>query len=284
MFINKSITSSINKSINETITASASGGSMQDIEASTVFDVDATQASSYGGSGQTWANLVASPADGEGQTAYDLQLGNTGSPSTDDPTFTGSAGDSASYFLCDGGDNMSLVNSNANAPFFNKLHMGEAGQRWWIGFVLKTPTLATTNYALNANDGSSSNHGIFLRYFSSGNMQVFTAQGTSSDFASVSSVINSNTETLIILTYDRDTTTLDGYVNGVKVMNDTGFVNAADATDATHPYTFGGISSGTNKWDNGTRLYAFSGGNDYLDATRESAIRAEYEARHGRTY
>jgi hypothetical protein len=42
---------------------------------SCVFDLDATIAASYSGSGQTWSNLETTPADSEAQTAYDFYLG-----------------------------------------------------------------------------------------------------------------------------------------------------------------------------------------------------------------
>lgn len=63
-------------------------------------DLDATVAASYPGTGQTWANLIAAPADGSAQTAYDFWLG-TGSNTTSDPSFIGVAGDIGACFLVD---------------------------------------------------------------------------------------------------------------------------------------------------------------------------------------
>lgn len=66
---------------------------LHDIFPSTVFDLDARMADSYGGSGTTWFNLCANPADGEDQSAYDFT---NNSPST--LLFNGSAGSSSAYF------------------------------------------------------------------------------------------------------------------------------------------------------------------------------------------
>ena len=73
-------------------------GSLSDVVDSAVFDIDATQSASYGGTGTTWSNLVASPADGAAQSAYDFQLGD-GADSSTYPTFTGTVGDAAAYFM-----------------------------------------------------------------------------------------------------------------------------------------------------------------------------------------
>lgn len=92
------------------------GGGLQDEIPSTCFHLDATDADSYPGSGQTWANLIASPADGSGQTDFDVWRGGSSSASTDDPTFNGTAGDSAAYWSFDGGDFFRCTLSAANQP------------------------------------------------------------------------------------------------------------------------------------------------------------------------
>ena len=72
--------------------------SLQSVIASCCCDLDATVAESYNGLGQTWSNLVVSPADGTSQTDYDFYLGGTSGSDATDPIFTGTPGDSGAYF------------------------------------------------------------------------------------------------------------------------------------------------------------------------------------------
>lgn len=286
MLINRSIVKPITGSINRSITGSLSaGGSMQDVIASTVFDVDATMQGSYSGSGQTFSNLVTSPADGESQTAYNLQLGTTSSPSTDDPTFTGSAGDSGAYFLHDGGDTMSLVNTNANAPFFNDIHKGASGQAWWLAFAIRTPSsLATMSY-INSTGFALSNYGLRVRTISSGAVEVILGQGGPGFFYSgPGGGVSTTDETLLIVTYDFDSDSLDIYINGSAYATGVTGATSTTTTAPTYDFRFSGIDSGSQRYLNGTRLYAMSGGNTKINSTQATAIKTEYESRHGRTY
>lgn len=287
MLINRSINQSINGSINKSVNGASGGSSvpnMQNIIPSANFDADATVAESFT-SGQTWANLVASPFDSEAQTAYDLQLGATSGSSTDDPTFTGSAGDSAAYFACDGGDLVTLVNTNANAPFFNKLHMGATGQKWWYAWVFKSSTSAASQYILNAADGSSGNHGMSILLTSGGALTAFQSNGSANvSMSGANGNLSFNTDNLVIATYDRDAGLWKIYVNGTLVVDLSSITFNADATDATYAYRLGGLSGGAIKWGAGTRLYAFSGGDSFLSQTDVNAIKAEYDLRHGRSY
>lgn len=99
----------------------ASSDYLDGVETSTCFDLDATIADSYT-SGQTWANLVETPADGASTSDYNVWLGDDGSATATDPTFTGTAGDSGAYFATDGGDTFRFKNTTTNAPLLNKLH------------------------------------------------------------------------------------------------------------------------------------------------------------------
>lgn len=72
-----------------------------------VLCLDAGDSDSYGGSGQTWADL-----SGQGN---DYQLGAGSGSGSDDPTFNGSAGglSDAEYFSFDGGDFFSPVSATS---------------------------------------------------------------------------------------------------------------------------------------------------------------------------
>jgi hypothetical protein len=57
------------------------------------------------------------------------------------------------------------------------------------------------------------------------------------------------------------------------------------ALDASGYLTIGGqANGGASKLPNGTRIYAASMGNSYIDDDDAAKIIATYNARHGRTY
>ena len=90
-----------------------------------VFDLDATMLASYNGSGQTWANMIAAPADGSAKTAGDFYRGVNGTATATDPTFTGSAGSQSAYWLHDGFDAFFLA--GGNTAFIDSLHRTTGG-------------------------------------------------------------------------------------------------------------------------------------------------------------
>jgi len=85
--------------------------------------LDAGASASYPGAGQTWTDLSGN--------ARHFVRGANDAPSTDDPTFNGTAGQlSASEFWSfDGGD--FFTKATANGAFFNGLHKG-AAEWWWV--------------------------------------------------------------------------------------------------------------------------------------------------------
>ena len=99
-----------------------------------VFELDAGLSASYGGSGETFANIVTAPADGEGQTEYDFYRGVDADAESDSPTFNGSAGANSAneYFSFDGGDYLTLA--GLNTAFIHSLHKEDAAFTWY-GFL-----------------------------------------------------------------------------------------------------------------------------------------------------
>lgn len=85
------------------------------------FHLEATSSSSYGGSGETWSNIVASPASAgpADQTHYDAYLGATGTADGDEPTFNGTAGTSGADFTLDGTNDI-----------FDQINSGDEKSRW----------------------------------------------------------------------------------------------------------------------------------------------------------
>ena len=81
------------------------------------FILDAGDSSSYSGSGTTWSNLVAAPASGAAQSAYNF--------TTSGLTFSGTAGnkDAAEYFSTAGSGYATI---GSNTTFLNSLHKSGA--------------------------------------------------------------------------------------------------------------------------------------------------------------
>lgn len=75
---------------------------------------DAADVDSWNGTGQRWLNLVASPADGELQTAYDLILGADETVTAQDPSFVGTPGSASAYWSIEGNEVFKLAAGNTD--------------------------------------------------------------------------------------------------------------------------------------------------------------------------
>ena len=169
-----------------------------------VFELDAGLSASYGGSGQTWANIVTAPADGSGQTAYDFYRGATNGSEGSDPTFNGSAGANSAneFWSFDGGDYFTLAGSNTT--FLNSLHKENAAFTWYG--LLRTPTSLSGQENLFGTDAqSSSNIGMVIN--SSAGSLAFGVGNGSGAFSALSSggFIAAATNYLIAVSYDEAT-------------------------------------------------------------------------------
>jgi len=251
--------------------------------ASACCDLDATVASSYAGSGQTWANLVAAPADGAAKTAYDFHLGADGSAGASDPAFTGSAGSAAAYFALDGGDYFTLKDQ-ANAPTLYNLHKKSGGtNKWWIACAYQSGTdgaMAAWGRGFNGTG-----HGMYL-WRSSSNTQLYQWPGGLLQALGVNQA--QATDYLVIVSADMEATS-----NNVRwwINTTTGTTASktwgSDSTNAsTEIFRIGaaGEDGAEGIMSNGSRYYHFSCGNELLDDTKAGAIIAHLEARHGRNY
>jgi hypothetical protein len=259
----------------------ASDISLTGIVSSCVFDLDATIAASYGGSGQVWSNLAPSPADGAAQTDYDFHLGADNTATTDDPAFNGIPGNPAAYFSFDGGDRFSLK-SGSNTAFLNNLHKTTGGADWTCVAALYTNNVSVANPIMNTQNASTDpglrcqiNASEFPSHSQRGSTATVTADSNPAAIPTGMPVIaafahkHSNNKTKI-------------------------WVNSATGTELDHPYNTTTASAAkpmTIGWmptnrsaENGMRLYAISMFNAYLSNAEVAAVIAAYNARHGRTY
>lgn len=258
-------------------------GSLQDEVASCVFDIDATIAACYPGTGQTLANLVTAPADGEDQADYDFYLGDSSSATTDDPTFTGSADDPAAYFLLDGSDMFSLA-SGTNPAWIRDWQKTTAGTNFTIVTAMMVQTHNLTQHIFST---MSSGTGVGVRGIintaSNGLNKGIVQRGGSGNAVGTATDLTSADNDIVLLVFSYSHAgTLRVWQNGFLQEISLTFNNTT--TDASAKLRFGVLATASNFLVNTTRIYGFSGFNEYFDNTKEAAIRAAYEARHERDY
>ncbi|QQG36910.1 MAG: hypothetical protein HYS17_03825 [Micavibrio aeruginosavorus] len=248
--------------------------------ASTVFDLDATIAASYGGSGQTWANLTAAPADGSAKTAYDFYLGATSSAASDDPAFNGTPGDSAAYFSVDGGDFWRLA--GAKPDFLDALHKTTGGTNWWLAMTIRW---ATSGNGLFGTGNASSAPGMNLRTTSADGSMNLRMRGDTATvtFASPAGLLTNGGDAVIIHSFNKDTSIMARWVN-TRTGTTGAFVPNATSSDASGAGEIFSRGDGNFFMASGARLYSCAMGNEYLDDTKAAAIIAHLNARHNRTY
>lgn len=248
-------------------------------------DLDATIAASYPGSGQTWANLIANPADGAQQADYDFMRGTGVIETAADPAFNGTAGDAAAYFSLDGGDNFTGKSVAATPTLYN-IHKKTGGANaWWIAAAYRAgadTTMAPWGRGWNATD-----LGMYL-YRTSGATTLYQSSGAANTPAGLG-VDQGTDDLLLIVSADMEAT-----VNNVRVWanSTTGAVSSftwvSVSANTVAPFCIGaamkesGVVNG--RMAAGSRYYHFSCGNELLDDAKAASIIAHLQARHGRDY
>lgn len=254
---------------------------LSDVLGSVVFDLDATIADSYPGSGQTWMNLTQSPADGSLQTDYDFQTGD-GVTSTTYPTFIGTPGDPAAYWELDGGDWFSRT-ANING-FIRSAVRSDLTGGYWIAFAFRTVT--TNTRALFATKTSPTSSSVGVSVYTQGSLRtIHHGQGNGPSASNISSGVNltSGADNVIIFSRDRDNNLDYWWINtptGISVAHS--YVNyVVDQPATTDLFAFG---TSATQLSSGDRVYSMAGGNELLDDTKAAAIISTLEARHNRVY
>ncbi|MCB9987511.1 MAG: hypothetical protein H6865_07765 [Rhodospirillales bacterium] len=255
--------------------------SLQNVVPSTVFDIDATRIASYGGGGGKWSNLVAAPADGAAQGAYDFYLGVDGAASTDDPAFNGTPGAPSAYWSFDGGDLFSLK-SGVNTSFLNALHKTTGGTPWWLAVAYR-PIDAASSDALFATQGTSSSS-IGINLLQGSTERIALIQRGDTNLVATSSTafpaIVPGTDTLVIFSYSAGACRC--WIN-TRTKIETTITPNASASNAANPAQIGARGAGLYL-ENGTRIYAVSMGNAFIDDAQAVKLINAYNLRHARIY
>jgi len=220
--------------------------------------VDIGASTSYGGSGQTITNISGSATD-------DWWFGVDGTATTDDPTFTGTAGNllSTTYLSYDGGD----YNHQKTQPaYVDNFHKNNADLTIWVWMQLVAST--QDDFCGNAKNTNSIGISILQNGTDKIQFQVNTGGGAGTAALSVTSSdsFTTGSPALFILSLDEATGA------GGSFMYDTGAylqVASADTFDGTYTspsasaataaLDIGGVeaSTGGNKLSNGARVYGW---------------------------
>ncbi len=259
--------------------------------ASALFDLDATSESSYDGSSQTWANLIAAPADGSAQTAYDFLRGSDNTSQSVDPSFVGSVGARNAEFATDGTQYFTI--KNGNTTFIKNMHKTTGGNAWSIVLVgyFKLRSTSINGQWLFGNGGNdgTTKHGIGFGNgtFGTNNKGYLIASGAQGfngalNFSTAADVFN-DTYQFICLTYDPSTKAAKLYVGNNSVITGTASFYAS-TTDATEAFQLLACGAAAFPAYNGTKLIATSGYNAVLSDANVVTLRGIYSTRHNRTY
>jgi hypothetical protein len=258
-------------------------GSLKDVVASTVFDLDATIAASYPGSGQIWANLVTAPADGAAQTAYDFWLGSTSGAAANDPTFNGTAGSAAAYWSFDGADFFRLAGGNTG--FINSLHKTTGGVDWWAALTIQIPSLGANSpmiFSTRGTASSSTNGYAYLSTTSGLRLRIGQRGATGLTMSDSSGTFTTDTPIILLASHSLSNNQSRYWISSTTSSEADHTFNASVANAASVLDV--GARNGTDPFLATTRLYSLAMGNEYLDNTKAAAIIAALEARHARDY
>jgi len=252
-------------------------GSLADVLASAVFDLDATQSASYPGTGTTWANLVTAPADGELQTAYNA----TGISA---PPFVGTAGSPSAYFSPTTGDYWEI----ALTTFLKGLHKTTGGSDFWFAITVNSDgvlsTFSTLLATADTQNASAGEEGIYV--FGSTSEQVFARQSGTAGIASTIIVPDTSMAAgwhLIIVSYSHSNNNWRVWFDTATASNVTQTF-ATSTADSNNMFGIGGIGGAVAVAADDYDWASVAGGNEYLDNTGAAAIIAALEARHARDY
>lgn len=246
---------------------------LSEVESSTVFDLDATLGASYSSGSQLWRNLIASPADGESQSEYDMYLGNDETVEANDAGWV-SAG-AGSYFTHDGTTNFTKAN-DTTTTFLAKIHTTQA---WWMMFCFRYAGTGFQGIAGNLASGAS--EGVEVLTTSTGIRVNFDrgASRTNNDITAPWG--GQGVDVCGIVTYNPATDNIDYRLNGATTVTDTDASADTSAGDNTNSlYAFGGRHPNNTAW----RTYSLAMGNAYLNDTQMDALRAQMALRHERSY
>jgi len=264
---------------NSVIVPAPATPNMQTVVASAVADLDATIAASYA-SGQTVANLVTAPADGEVQSAYDFWLGTDSGSAANDPTFA------TDKFTLDGGDWFTI---KANTTLIKDLHKttGGAAHTFFIAGKFTARGVAINGQAIYGTGGrNAAKHGTAVGNGFFGTANTYQRNNSGAAVASDTqggSAFADGTYKVLAFTYEPSTKATKAYINSATPYTSTvGFYNST--TDASDALQVGAAGSGESPLYAAAEIKGWGMCNAVISDADFTAIRNEYITRHGAIY
>ena len=246
---------------------------------SACIDLDATIADSYGGAGQVWKNLVASPADGSPSASYNFYRGATAAAHTDDPGFAGPAGEAGAHWLFDGGD---AFKQTTTTPLLSNLHKAGGGSFTMIAAFHHQLSSAEQRLFSTQSNGAST-QGISFAISGVKKLLLRQAGDSGTAVASVVPVTLTGTDYACIVTHDRAAGKSRFWINSRTPIEYTH--NFQPAGGSSFPGTIGARATfDTEFMAANTRLYSFGLLNASIDSTQAGIIYDLLNARHNRVY
>lgn len=238
-----------------------------------LFDLDATLSSSYSGVGTNWANLIASPDDGSGQSAYDFTLKVS-------PTFTGSAGNAAAYWGMGGSNYFEIAGGNTTA--LGNIHKTTGGAPVTMIIALRTPSSIAAVNLLGTEASGGGGTGWSMRLQSATalrNVQVIGGAGSNTSYTTT---FSASTDYLAAIAVDFTGTAVKFAVNARSFTGVT-LTHGTTTAAAAHAFQIGAADT-LAIVTGGTRIYGAYGFNRLLTDSQLSGVIDVLNSRHGRTY
>lgn len=234
-----------------------------------VFELSATQDDSYTGSGVTWSNREASPADSASQTAYDLYTGD-GSTSSTYPTFSGTAGDSGALWTLDGGDYFD-IKPGANTTFLQNMHKTTGGSDFTFFISLKYQTSAGAQ-VLMATNTTATGAGVRITLNAAlGNKVWLQQRGSSTSSVTSTAALSDNTYYIIGVSHSHSGNNTRMWINSVTAEN-LSHTFSTTTTNANAPMVLGSAGNHAGNLEVSSEIIHFIGLNAYIDNTTAETI------------
>jgi len=245
-----------------------------------MFELDAGDAGSYPGEGAEWYSLTPAPVDGGESSDYSFG-GGFGMAEINEPVFTGEYDTPGAYFATDGQKFFAI--SGGNTDFLDALHKSTGGTNFWMATVIRYPAggnqgIAGTNARLTANVGVS------FRSPSADDFIVGYTNGASVVTADSNSAIADGTDHAIVYTYNTSTRAWKAFNNSATPVTGTlGALTVTDAPTSRLALMSSGLAAGVpnDAAANGSRMYLYAMGNEYLTDEEGAAIIANLMGRFG---
>lgn len=250
-------------------------GFLDSIVSNMELELDASETSSYSGSGQTWSNLIADPDSGASQTDNDFFLGADSGASTDDPTFN------VDRFDLDGGD---LFTHTVDTTFMNAINLSTNANITFIIIYDKGPTLGSLDFFFSSDFIAGG--GLSFDTKNDGDLTVRQDTGGTPLTQVINfNIVTSTTDNLLILSFNGTNDRLDAWDNSKvqKALTSVGF-DTTDTEDSSANSATIAANINTQFLPSGDSIKYFAIRNkETLDAEAESII-DHLGTRHGVDY